>query len=118
MESGKPPAAGPGPGGAKLEIKIGEETAQGQYTNLAIVNFTETEFVIDFLFIQPRQSGKDRGEAKVLSRILSGPVHTKRFLGALAESVRIYEQRFGVIDISPKGTLPPPAGTPSSGVLH
>ncbi len=86
---------------------------------MAFVNFAETEFVLDFLYIQPRHSPQDRGNAKVFSRILSSPVHTKRFLNALAESIRLYEQRFGVIDITPKVSGDAPTGgSPSSSVLN
>ncbi len=118
MES-KPPGEGKNVGGVKLEIKMDEATAQGKYANMAVVNFTETEFVLDFLYIQPRTPGREKGEANVLSRIISSPVHAKRFLNALAESVRMYEQRFGAIDVSPKGS-PGSSGqmVPTGGILH
>ena len=75
-----------------LQVKLDEETAQGKYANLASIGHGETEFVIDFMFLQPGQP-----KAKVHSRVISSPVHTKRFLGALAENVRKYESRFGPI---------------------
>ncbi|GAB4032716.1 MAG: hypothetical protein Fur0012_11560 [Elusimicrobiota bacterium] len=76
----------------QLEIQADEQTAQGVYANLAGVTHSETEFIFDFLFLQPNQP-----KAKIRSRIISSPVHTKRFLQALAENVRRYEERFGVI---------------------
>lgn len=85
----------------QLEIQADEQTAQGVYANLAGVTHSETEFIFDFLFLQPNQP-----KAKIRSRIISSPVHTKRFLQALAENVRRYEERFGVIpqrEASPHG---------------
>jgi len=59
------------------------------------VNHTETEFTIDVMYLQPQQP-----RAKVRTRIISSPKHTKRLLTALQENVRRYEERFGAIDLS------------------
>ena len=76
----------------QLEVQMDEVTAQGNYANLAGVTHSETEFIFDFLFLQPKQP-----KAKLRSRIISSPVHTKRFLAALLENIKRYEERFGVI---------------------
>ncbi len=76
----------------QLEIQADEQTAQGVYANLTGVTHSETEFIFDFLFLQPNQA-----KAKIRARIISSPVHTKRFLQALAENVKRYEERFGPI---------------------
>ena len=76
----------------QLEVDMDENTAQGIYANLAGIAHSETEFIMDFLFIQPNQP-----KARLRSRLISSPVHTKRFLAALAENVKKYEERFGVI---------------------
>lgn len=82
-----------GRGQVKLQIQLDEEIAQGSYVNLAMVNHSETEFIIDFIFVQPQQP-----RAKVRARIISSPKHTKRLLNALQENVAKFEQRFGTID--------------------
>ncbi len=85
----------------QLEIQADEQTAQGVYANLAGVTHSETEFIFDFLFMQPNQP-----KAKIRARIISSPIHTKRFLQALAENVKRYEERFGTIaqrDAAPHG---------------
>ena len=74
----------------KLEIQIDDETAQGVYSNLALVNHTETEFTIDFIFVQPQVP-----KAKVRSRIITSPRHLKRLIGALQENLRRYEEVHG-----------------------
>lgn len=76
----------------QLEVQMDETTAQGLYANLAGVTHSETEFIFDFLFLQPNQP-----KAKLRARVISSPVHTKRFLAALVENIKRYEERFGVI---------------------
>ncbi|MCX5791022.1 MAG: DUF3467 domain-containing protein [Elusimicrobiota bacterium] len=76
----------------QLEVQMDEVTAQGLYANLAGVTHSETEFIFDFLFLQPNQP-----KAKLRARVISSPVHTKRFLSALVENIKRYEERFGVI---------------------
>lgn len=88
-----------------LQLQMDEETAQGRYANFAIVNHSPSEFVLDFVFVQPNQP---RG--KVLSRILTSPVHAKRLMLALQENMKRYEQRFGTVEI--------PTASPSDPVVH
>jgi len=78
-----------------LQIQLDEEMAQGAYANLAMVNHTESEFTLDFIYVQPQQP-----KAKVRARVITSPKHTKRLLEALKENVAKYEDRFGVIDVS------------------
>ncbi len=86
-----------------LEIQLDEEIAQGIYANLAAVNHSETEFTIDFIFMQPQAP---RG--KVRTRVITSPQHYKRLLLAMEENLRKYEQKFGVIASSP--AVSPPVG--------
>ena len=76
----------------QLQVEMDDATAQGMYANLAGVTHSETEFIFDFLFLQPNQP-----KAKLRSRIISSPVHTKRFMMALLENIKRYEERFGSI---------------------
>lgn len=77
----------------QLQVEIDEATARGIYTNLALITHTETEMLVDFLFLQPQTP-----KAKVLTRIVSSPVHAKRLLWALRDNIEKYEARFGVIN--------------------
>ncbi len=79
----------------QIQIQLDDDVAQGMYVNLALVNHTETEFTIDLMYLQPQQP-----KAKVRSRIISSPKHTKRLMMALQENLRRYEERFGTIDLS------------------
>lgn len=78
----------------QLQVEIDEATARGIYTNLALITHSETEFLLDFLFLQPQTTPK----AKVLARIVSSPVHAKRFLWALKDNIDKYEARHGTIE--------------------
>src|SRR5438045_9536416 len=79
----------------QIQLQIDEAVAQGMYVNMAMVNPTETEFVIDFIYVQPQQP-----KAVVRARVINSPKHMKRLLMAIQENVAKYEAQFGKIDIS------------------
>ncbi|WP_224489860.1 DUF3467 domain-containing protein [Robertkochia flava] len=76
----------------QINIELDEQVAEGTYSNLAIINHSVSEFVVDFVNIMP---GKPK--AKVKSRIILTPQHAKRFLKALGENVARFEQAHGEI---------------------
>lgn len=93
----KPPAAPD----MQLQIQLDDETANGRYVNMALVNHTETEFTLDFIYVQPQQP-----KAQVLSRIITSPKHMKRLLLAMQDNLSKYETKFGVIElVDPEGPL-------------
>ena len=75
-----------------LNIEINNETASGVYSNLAMINHSNSEFVVDFIQMMPGMP-----KAQVKSRIILTPQHAKRFLQALKENVQKYERQFGEI---------------------
>jgi hypothetical protein len=82
----------PKPPDMQLQIQIDEDVAQGQYANMALVNHTDTEFTLDFIFVQPQQP-----KARVRSRIITNPKHMKRLMMAMQDNLQRYEARFGPI---------------------
>ena len=79
----------------ELKIALDETTAQGIYSNLAILAHSSSEFIIDFVRVVPGVKS-----AKVQSRIIMTPEHTKRLLRAL----ELPEQRtFNMMDVLKKG---------------
>lgn len=76
----------------QINIELDETVAEGIYSNLAIINHSVSEFVVDFVNIMP---GKPK--AKVRSRIILTPQHAKRFLKALHENVSRFEKAHGEI---------------------
>ena len=78
---------------APLQVEIDENVARGLYTNLALITHSETEFLLDFLFLQPQAP-----KTKVLTRLITSPVHAKRLLWALQDNLDKYEARHGKIN--------------------
>ena len=76
----------------QLNIELDEEIAEGTYTNLAVINHSVSEFVVDFISIMPGSP-----KAKVKSRIILTPQHAKRFLKALQDNVSKFENMHGEI---------------------
>jgi len=76
----------------KINVELDPEVAQGTYSNLAIINHSATEFVVDFLAIMP---GIPKN--KVKSRIILTPQHAKRLLKALGDNIQRFENKHGTI---------------------
>lgn len=75
-----------------INIELNEMVAAGVYANLALVNHSPSEFVLDFIQLMPGVQ-----QAKVRSRVILAPLHAKRILTALQQNVTSYEQQFGEI---------------------
>ncbi|HXN54681.1 MAG TPA: DUF3467 domain-containing protein [Myxococcales bacterium] len=82
----------------QIQIQIDEATANGVYTNMAMVNHSETEFSLDFIYVQPQMA-----KAVVRARVISSPKHVKRLLLALQDNIAKFEAQFGKIDTSGPG---------------
>jgi len=78
----------------QLNIELSEEIAQGNYSNLAIITHSPSEFVVDFVLVMPGVP-----KANVKSRIILTPEHAKRLMLALQENVHKYETLHGPIQI-------------------
>ncbi len=88
----------PKPPEVQLQIQLDDAIANGQYVNMALVNHTETEFTLDFIYVQPQQP-----RAKVLSRVITNPKHLKRLMMAMQDNLAKYEAKFGTIEITDPG---------------
>ncbi|MDO4763271.1 MAG: DUF3467 domain-containing protein [Flavobacteriaceae bacterium] len=75
-----------------INIELNEMVAAGVYANLALVNHSPSEFVLDFIQLMPGVQ-----QAKVRSRVILAPLHAKRILTALQQNVANFEQQFGEI---------------------
>ncbi|MBT8243706.1 MAG: DUF3467 domain-containing protein [Winogradskyella sp.] len=76
----------------QINIELDEQVAQGTYSNLAIINHSVSEFVVDFVNIMPGTP-----KSKVKSRIILTPQHAKRLVKALNENVKRFENAHGKI---------------------
>jgi hypothetical protein len=82
----------------QLNIELSEETAEGVYSNLAIITHSNSEFVLDFIRVMPGVP-----KAKVKSRIVITPEHAKRLLVALQDNIEKFEVVNGRIKTQPEG---------------
>lgn len=92
----------PNPPG-QVSIELGEDVAEGIYSNLAVISHSNSEFVIDFIRLVPNVP-----KAKVKSRIILTPQHAKRLLVALNDNVKKFEAQHGKITDSGKTPPIPP----------
>ncbi len=93
----------------QMNIELGEDVAEGVYSNMAMITHSNTEFVFDFIRLMPGVP-----KAKVKSRIVMTPQHAKRLLKALNENIAKYESIHGPIkDVDP-GKLPMNFGGPAA----
>ncbi len=93
----------------QLNIEISEEVAEGNYSNLAIINHSHAEFVIDFVNVMPGTP-----KSKVKSRVILTPQHAKRFMKALTEYVNRFESQHGRIQDLEDVQLPLNFGGPTA----
>ena len=76
----------------QINIELDEKIAEGIYSNLAIINHSVSEFVVDFVSIMPGTP-----KSKVKARIILTPQHAKRLMKALNENVTRFEKAHGKI---------------------
>ena len=93
-----------------LNIELGEDIAEGTYSNLAIINHSPSEFIVDFIQMMPGVP-----KAKVKSRVILTPQHAKRLMKALNDNVSKYEDQHGEIqDLDPGKGVPINFGGPAA----
>ena len=83
----------------KQEIKVSfpQELQGGRYANNMNVTHSKEEFIMDYIMVVPPAGA-------VTARIIVSPAHMKRIIGTLAENVRKYEEKYGVIEEAPAPT--------------
>jgi hypothetical protein len=85
----------------QINIELDEKVAEGVYSNLAIINHSSSEFVLDFVCIMPGVP-----KAKVKSRIILTPQHAKRLLKAIGENIHRFEVAHGEIKEEEQPQIP------------
>ncbi|MCF8297102.1 MAG: DUF3467 domain-containing protein [Melioribacteraceae bacterium] len=64
----------------------------GVYTNVAMINHSKNEFVLDFIL-------DVAGNANLVSRVITNPTHMKKFHQVLGDNIKKYEGNFGEIKL-------------------
>lgn len=88
-----PPKNDPGAPPA-LQFTLDDSVASGVYANFVNIIHNPAEFVFDFARVVP-----GRNDVRILSRVLTTPVHAKQLLNALAQNIAVYEKTFGAIRV-------------------
>ena len=90
----------------QVQVNMTPEVEKGLYSNLAIMGFTPTEFIIDFVFHHPAMP-----RANVQSRVIMTPVQAKRLMRLLEQNISAYEKQGGTIqlqeDVASQGPISP-----------
>ncbi len=74
----------------QVEIKIADNLPGGQYANAVQIRHNQDEFLLNFLNITPPNG-------RVSGKIITSPGHFKRFVNAMQENLKKYEENFGEI---------------------
>ena len=85
----------------QINIELDDKVAEGIYSNLAIINHSASEFVLDFVTLMPGVP-----KAKVKSRIILTPQHAKRLLKAIGENIHRFEMAHGEINDTEQPAIP------------
>lgn len=81
----------------QLNVELGEQEAEGIYSNIAMIVHSPQEFVIDFARITPGTR-----KTKVYARIIMTPAHARMLLTGLEENIKKYESMHGAIKMPGK----------------
>jgi len=85
----------------KINIELDQEVAEGIYSNLAVINHSVSEFIVDFVSLMPGSP-----KAKVKSRIILSPQHAKRLKNALEDNINRFEKSNGKIKNDDQSNIP------------
>ena len=77
-----------------IQFSMDDAVASGVYANFVNIIHNPAEFVFDFARAVP-----GRSDVRILSRVMTTPVHAKQFLNALAQNIAIFEKNFGAIRV-------------------
>jgi hypothetical protein len=76
----------------QIDINLSDEIAQGMYSNLVIITHSNSEFILDFVALMP---GVPKGNVR--SRVILTPQNAKRLLNSLADNIKKFEEKNGII---------------------
>lgn len=89
----------PQPQQTRISIDLPKEL-KPVYANVAFINFTPAELVIDFAQVLPRTP---RGT--LTARVIMSPIHAKLLHAALGQNLANFERQFGEIRVTHRPNL-------------
>jgi len=81
----------------QLQVELSPQL-EPVYSNLAFIQHSPSEFIIDFARLLPNVP-----TAKVGARVVTTPMHARLLLRALEENIEKYEAQFGPIYVPQQG---------------
>tara|TARA_B100001287_G_C22322718_1_gene362421 strand:+ start:93 stop:401 length:309 start_codon:yes stop_codon:yes gene_type:complete len=84
-----------------IDIELDNNTIDGVYSNLVVINHSSSEFVLDFVILTPGAP-----KARVKSRVILTPEHAKRLNFALNDNISRFEKTSGEIKIKENNNVP------------
>lgn len=91
----------------ELSLELSKDVAAGNYSNLALITHSTSEFIIDFARLLPGVP-----KATICTRVIMTPEHAKRLMLALRDNVTKFESQYGTIKLNnpgvPPGAIPIP----------
>ena len=85
----------------QLKVELGEQEAEGIYSNLVLLTHSPSEFILDFARMLPGAP-----KAKVYARIVMTPQNAKSLSAVLQKNLENYETKHGKIP-APNEFSPP-----------
>jgi hypothetical protein len=79
----------------KISLELGQEEAEGIYSNLALISHSPSEFIIDFARLLPGLP-----KSKVFARIIMTPQNAKALHKTLGANLERFESTHGEIKIA------------------
>jgi uncharacterized protein (DUF1778 family) len=70
----------------KIKVIVTEDVSSGVYANNVIINFNNTEFMLDFALFQPQNSTN-----KVQTRVIMHPNGIRALMNSLDKTLKMYE---------------------------
>lgn len=76
-----------------VDARATDDTPEARFANVFRVGFNASEFVVD-----AGQQYGDKDQARIHTRVVTGPWYAVQLRAVLDESIREYERRFGPIE--------------------
>jgi preprotein translocase subunit Sec61beta len=96
-----PPPDVPAPG---QELEIDDKNVISQYANFFSATGTLEEVILDF----GNRNKENMNKIKIDSRVVVSIWNAKRILAALAQTINMFEERFGKIELDPRKRIKNP----------
>ena len=79
----------------KMSVTLSEDVATGVYSNNVIINFNNSEFMLDFALFQPQN-----GTNKVQSRIIMHPGNIRALMNSLEKTLKMHEDNKKKVNVT------------------